>query len=83
MKPTVTKRIAARCKASISMLLPGRAFGKSLYIDCLTQSAEADEIVYHEALVHAAMLTHPTGPKKVFMAGGGEGGTAREVCVAT
>jgi len=63
----------------VVVLDTGRAFGKSLYIDCLTQSAEADEIVYHEALVHAAMLAHPTGPKKVFMAGGGEGGTAREV----
>ena len=67
----------------VVVLDTGRAFGKSLYIDCLTQSAEADEIVYHEALVHAAMLAHPTGPKKVFMAGGDEGGTAREVCLAT
>jgi spermidine synthase len=37
-----------------------------------------DEFIYHEALVHPPMLTHPS-PKKVFIAGGGEGATLREV----
>ena len=33
--------------------------------------------MYHELLVHLALLLHPN-PKKVFIAGGGEGATARE-----
>ena len=34
--------------------------------------------MYHECLVHPALLAHPC-PKTVFIAGGGEGSTAREV----
>ncbi len=33
------------------------------------QSTECDEWVYHELLVHPAMLHHPN-PKTVFVAGG-------------
>eukprot|EP01006_Ploeotia_vitrea_P060857 TRINITY_DN76724_c0_g1_i1.p1 TRINITY_DN76724_c0_g1~~TRINITY_DN76724_c0_g1_i1.p1 ORF type:complete len:316 (+),score=45.34 TRINITY_DN76724_c0_g1_i1:44-991(+) len=53
-------------------------FGKCLIIDGLMQSSELDEYVYHECLVHPAMLSHPN-PKTVFIGGGGEGSTAREV----
>merc|ERR1711988_135570 len=35
--------------------------------------------VYHECLVHPAMLLHPSGAKTVYIGGGGEGSTAREV----
>jgi spermidine synthase len=48
-----------------------------LLLDGKSQSAEADEFVYHELLVHLALLLHPN-PKRVFIAGGGEGATARE-----
>ena len=48
-----------------------------LLLDGKSQSAEADEYVYHELLVHLALLLHPN-PKTVFIAGGGEGATARE-----
>lgn len=40
-----------------------------LLLDGKAQSAEADEYVYHELLVHPAMLLHPN-PKTVFVAGG-------------
>jgi len=53
-------------------------FGRMLNIDNLTQSSEVDEFVYHEALVHPAMIFHAC-PKSVFIGGGGEGATAREV----
>ena len=53
-------------------------FGRSLVLDGKTQSSEADEFVYHEGLVHPAMVGH-THPVCVFIAGGGEGATAREV----
>ena len=52
-------------------------FGRMLVLDGLTQSSEADEWVYHEALVQPAMLAHRS-PERVFIAGGGEGATARE-----
>lgn len=54
-------------------------FGRSLVIDGLMQSCRTDEFVYHECLVHPAMLMHPTGAKNVYIGGGGEGSTAREV----
>jgi len=54
------------------------SFGKCLILDGKVQSSEADEFIYHEALVHPAMFTHPN-PEKVFIAGGGEGATLREV----
>jgi spermidine synthase len=54
------------------------SFGVCLVLDGKIQSSEADEFIYHEALVHPAMLTHPQ-PERVFIAGGGEGATLREV----
>lgn len=59
-------------------LVESGPFGKVLLLDGKVQSAEADEFVYHELLVHPAMLLHPN-PKRIFICGGGEGATAREV----
>ncbi len=59
-------------------VLDSEEFGRSLVLDGKTQSTELDEFVYHESLVHPAMLCHPN-PKSVFIGGGGEGGTLREV----
>ena len=59
-------------------VLESEIFGRSLVLDGKTQSTERDEHIYHEALVHPAMLLHP-GPSSVFIGGGGEGGTLREV----
>lgn len=39
-------------------------FGKTLVLDGKTQSAQLDEFIYHETLVHPAMLAHPN-PKRV------------------
>ena len=49
-----------------------------LILDGQPQSAEEDESIYHEALVHPAMMTHPH-PRRVLIIGGGEGATLREV----
>lgn len=54
------------------------SFGWCFVLDGKVQSSDADEFIYHEALVHLPMLTHPD-PKTVFIAGGGEGAVAREV----
>lgn len=59
-------------------VLESESFGGSLVLDGKTQSTEVDEFIYHEALVHPPMLFHPN-PRSVFIGGGGEGGTLREV----
>jgi len=53
-------------------------FGRSLILDGYIQSAELDEYIYHESLVHPAMVLHPN-PRRVLIIGGGEGATLREV----
>jgi spermidine synthase len=58
-------------------------FGKTLITDGKTQSAEFDEFTYHESLVHPALFNfaHYSGreAKSVFIGGGGELATAREI----
>ncbi|BCU69034.1 spermidine synthase [Stygiolobus caldivivus] len=54
------------------------SFGRVLIIDQLIQSAEEDEYIYHESLVHPAMLASED-PKRVLIIGAGEGATIREV----
>jgi len=66
-------------------------FGRTLVTDGKTQSAEHDEFVYHESLVHpplfwSGILSKSSNgeatkgtPKSVFIGGGGELATAREV----
>ena len=51
-------------------------YGIACYMDGLIQSSEADEGIYHRALVQPILKTHP---KRVMIIGGGEGATAREV----
>lgn len=55
-----------------------RNLGRTLFLDRVMQAAEADEFIYHESLVHPAMLLHPD-PRTVLVAGGGDGGVLREV----
>jgi spermidine synthase len=62
---------------SVEIIRSG-SFGKFLVLDGKIQSSEADEFIYHEALVQPAMITHPC-PEVAFIAGGGEGATLREV----
>lgn len=59
-------------------ILESDIYGRSLVLDGKTQSTERDEHIYHESLVHPAMLMH-SDPRVVFIGGGGEGGTLREV----
>ena len=53
-------------------------FGRMLFLDNLVQLSTKHEAIYHEMLVHPAMLSHPA-PKKVLILGGGDGGALREV----
>jgi spermidine synthase len=52
-------------------------FGKMLILDGDTQSSQADEKIYHEALVHPA-LAGAADRSEVLILGGGEGATLRE-----
>lgn len=53
-------------------------YGRLLILDGKIQSAQYDEYIYHEALVHPAMLMCPA-PRRVLVTGGGEGATLREI----
>jgi len=76
---SIKKRIySGRSKFQSVEIINTGSFGICLVLDGKIQSSEADEFIYHEALVHPAMLTHPQ-PETVFIAGGGEGATLREV----
>jgi len=61
-------------------ILDSPAFGRCLILDGKIQCSESDEFIYHEALVQPPMIAHPK-PETVFIAGGGEGATLREVLV--
>ncbi|MGB8701327.1 MAG: spermidine synthase [Thermosynechococcaceae cyanobacterium] len=54
------------------------SFGKALMLDGKWQSAQRDEFLYHEGLVHPPLILHGD-PKKVLILGGAEGATIREV----
>ncbi|MFY9412523.1 MAG: polyamine aminopropyltransferase [Dethiobacteria bacterium] len=53
-------------------------YGRLLILDGKVQSAAFDEYIYHEALVHPAMVLHPD-PRRVLLIGSGEGAGLREI----
>ncbi len=54
-------------------------YGRVLILDGKIQSAEFDEHIYHEALIHPAVNIHRK-PKTIMIMGGGEGAVLRELC---
>ena len=69
---------SARSRYQRIEIIETGSYGVMLVLDGKPQSAEKDEHIYHEALVHPALLAHPR-PETVFVAGGGEGATLREI----
>lgn len=67
-----------RTKFQNAKIVRSKSLGICLVLDDKIQSSERDEFIYHEALVQPAMVAHPK-PETVFIAGGGEGATLREV----
>jgi spermidine synthase len=53
-------------------------FGNLMVIDGCTMVSTRDNFFYHEMMSHPALFTHPD-PKKVWIIGGGDCGTLREV----
>jgi len=59
-------------------VIQSNQWGRCLILDNHMQSSENDEFVYHESFVHPVMINHPN-PKSIFVGGGGEGSTVREI----
>ncbi len=53
-------------------------FGNLMIIDGCTMVSTRDNFFYHEMMSHPALYTHPD-PKRVWIIGGGDCGTLREV----
>jgi spermidine synthase len=79
----ITRILAYRQTPFQEMLIAETgAYGKGLLLDGRWQSTTADEFLYHEALVHPALLQvhQAVGiPKRVLVLGGAEGATVREI----
>jgi len=75
----IARTIAYRqTKFQFMEILETLSYGKCLVLDGRIQSSQADEFVYHEALVHPGLLAHPA-PARAMVIGGGEGATVREI----
>ncbi len=59
-------------------IIENEIFGRTLLLDGLYMSSEADDFYYHEMLVHPALVTAPR-IRRVLVIGGGDGGAIREV----
>ncbi|MDD2770039.1 MAG: polyamine aminopropyltransferase [Methylococcus sp.] len=53
-------------------------FGKLMVIDGCTMVSDRDNFLYHEMMTHPVLYTHPA-PKTVWIIGGGDCGSLREV----
>ena len=53
-------------------------FGNLMVIDSCTMVSTRDNFFYHEMMSHPVLFTHPN-PKRVWIIGGGDCGTLREV----
>ena len=75
----VTSTIAtSRSPYQVIEIVELGSYGKALILDGKVQSTTLDEFIYHESIIHPAMLCH-TNPRRVFVVGGGEGAPVREI----
>ncbi len=52
-------------------------YGRMMLLDGCVMVTDRDEFIYHEMIVHPALLAHPA-PRAVLIIGGGDGGSVRE-----
>jgi spermidine synthase len=71
--------VSARTKFQQMEIMETLSYGKCLVLDGRIQSSQADEFIYHEALVHPGLLAADGQPTRALVIGGGEGATLREV----
>mmetsp|Transcript_13915 Transcript_13915/g.33437 ORF Transcript_13915/g.33437 Transcript_13915/m.33437 type:complete len:358 (-) Transcript_13915:1682-2755(-) len=76
----VSRKNAVSFQIALVSTVPHKTF-QTLITDGLTQSTEFDEFCYHESLVHPSLIkcAQVRPPETVFIGGGGELATAREV----
>jgi spermidine synthase len=79
MHAIVRTLASARTKFQQAEILETASYGKCLVLDGRIQSSQADEFIYHEALVHPGLLAVDGAPARALVIGGGEGATVREV----
>lgn len=58
-------------------IVVSESYGKALVLDGKWQTCTGDEFIYHELITHIPCVLHG-GPKRVLIAGGADGGAARE-----
>ena len=76
----IVRTIASlQTKFQLAEIMETASYGKVLVLDGRIQSSQADEFIYHDALVHPGMLTTESAPRTALIIGGGEGATLREV----
>jgi len=78
MHAVVRTHVYTRTKYQQMEILETASYGKCLVLDGRIQSSQADEFIYHEALVHPGLLLCPS-PERALVIGGGEGATLREI----
>lgn len=74
----VTK-VFAQCQTPFQdmRVVESGAYGKALVLDGRWQTCTGDEFLYHEPIVHVPCVLHGN-PRRVLIAGGADGGAARE-----
>ena len=70
--------LALQTKFQHMEIMETASYGKCLVLDGRIQSSVADDFIYHETLVHPAVIL-PPAPETALVIGGGEGATLREV----
>jgi spermidine synthase len=71
--------VEAQTKFQHVEIMDTHAYGKVLVLDGRIQSSQAEDFIYHEALVHPGMLASERPPQTGLVIGGGEGATLREI----
>jgi spermidine synthase len=79
MHAIVRTLVEAHTKFQHVEIMETASYGKALILDGRIQSSQADEFVYHEALVHPGLLAPRQAPVSALVIGGGEGATVREI----
>lgn len=79
MHAIVRTIVSARTKFQDVEIMETASYGKCLVLDGRIQSSQADEFIYHEALVHPGLLAVEGRPETALVIGGGEGATLREI----
>jgi spermidine synthase len=74
----IKKETEEKTSLQLVNIVDTKTFGKALFLDNSPQSSEIDEFIYHESLVHPALVAH-ADPQKILVGGGAEGCTIREV----